>query len=34
MVGQIDPSLIMALVDLQCMWCGQYSRTITMLICD
>jgi hypothetical protein len=34
MAGPIDPSLIMILVDLQCMLCGQYSRTITMLMCD
>ncbi len=31
---QMDPSLIMVLVGLQCMLCGQALRAATMLICD
>jgi hypothetical protein len=32
--GQMDPSLTMVLVNLQCMLCGQALRDATMLICD
>jgi hypothetical protein len=32
--GQIDPFLTVALVGLRCMLCGQYLKTVTMLICD
>ncbi len=32
--GQIDPSLVVILVGLQCMLCEQYIRIATMLVCD
>jgi hypothetical protein len=32
--GQMDPSLIMVLVSLQCMLCGQALGAVITLICD
>ncbi len=32
--GQVDPSLVVVLVGLCCMLCGQFTRVATMLICD
>ncbi len=32
--GQINPSLVVVLVGLECMLCGQASRTAIILICD
>jgi hypothetical protein len=31
---QMDPSLVMVLIGLQCMLCGQALGATTMLICD
>ncbi len=32
--GQINPSLAVVLVGVECMSCGQTSKVATMLICD
>jgi len=31
--GQIDPSLVVVLIDLQCIMCGQFLGATTKLIC-